>query len=94
MDGAVLKLTDELFAQDALCFLDPASRSLRFVEPSGAAIELTLGGFCACRAVDAAGRAVPLPRSMDGYSDPEGFTGELKDKPGMRMLAGRRDGAP
>jgi galactose mutarotase-like enzyme len=21
-----------------------------------------------------------------GYSDPEGFTGELKDKPGMRLL--------
>jgi hypothetical protein len=25
--------------------------------------------------------------AWSGYSDPEGFVGELKDKPGMRILA-------
>jgi galactose mutarotase-like enzyme len=88
MDGAVLKLTDELFAQDALCFLDPASRSLRFVEPSGAAIELTLGGFAHAALWMRPGAPFLCLEAWTGYSDPEGFTGELKDKPGMRMLAG------
>jgi galactose mutarotase-like enzyme len=88
MDGAVLKLTDELFAQDALCFLDSASRLLRFVEPSGAAIELTLGGFAHAALWMRPGAPFLCLEAWTGYSDPEGFTGELKDKPGMRMLAG------
>jgi galactose mutarotase-like enzyme len=88
MDGAVLKLTDELFALDALCFIDAASRSLRFVEPSGAAIELTLGGFAHAALWTRPGAPFLCLEAWTGYSDPEGFTGELKDKPGMRMLAG------
>ncbi len=45
MKGTVLPLSDELFALDAVCFIDPLSRSLRFVGASGAAIEMTLGDF-------------------------------------------------
>ncbi|HXW19306.1 MAG TPA: aldose 1-epimerase family protein, partial [Roseiarcus sp.] len=37
LKGARLDLTDELFALDALCFLEPTSRWLRFVGASGAA---------------------------------------------------------
>ena len=87
IDGSALKLNDELFPGDALCFLNPASRSLRFVAPSGAAIALDLGGFPHF-ALWMRGRAPFLClEAWTGYSDPEGFAGELKDKPGMRILA-------
>jgi galactose mutarotase-like enzyme len=87
IEGSVLKLADALFAQDALCFLDPASRSLRFVEPGGAAIELTLGGFSHAALWMRPGAPFLCLEAWTGYSDPEGFAGELKDNPGMRMLA-------
>jgi galactose mutarotase-like enzyme len=88
IEGSALKLDDALFAKDALCFLDPASRSLRFVAPSGAAIALDMGGFSHF-ALWMRGRAPFLClEAWTGYSDPEGFAGELKDKPGMRILAG------
>ena len=61
IEGSTLKLNDELFAHDALCFIDPASRSLRFVAPDGAAIALDLARLSAFRAVDARRRALSLP---------------------------------
>jgi galactose mutarotase-like enzyme len=87
IEGSELKLTDELFARDALCFIDPASRSLRFVEPGGAAIELALGGFPHFALWMRPGAPYLCLEAWTGYSDPEGFAGELKDKPGMRILA-------
>ncbi len=88
IEGSALPLTDELFAHDALCFIDPASRSLRFVEPNGAAIELTLGGFPHAALWTRPGAPFLCLEAWTGYSDPEGFTGELPEKPGMRILDG------
>jgi galactose mutarotase-like enzyme len=88
IDGGVLKLTDALFSGDALCFIDPASRSLRFVEAGGAAIELTLGGFPHAALWTRAGAPFLCLEAWTGYSDPEGFAGELAQKPGMRILGG------
>jgi galactose mutarotase-like enzyme len=85
--GSTLGLTDELFAKDALCFLGLASRYLRFVEPGGAAIEMALGGFTHAALWMRPGAPFLCLEAWTGYSDPEGFDGELKDKPGMRMLA-------
>ncbi len=87
IEGAALKLTDQLFADDALCFIDPASRSLRFVEPGGAAIELALGGFPHAALWTRPGAPFLCLEAWTGYSDPEGFAGDLKEKPGMRILA-------
>jgi galactose mutarotase-like enzyme len=87
MDGAVLPLTDELFALDALCFLEPASRSLRFVGASGAAIEMALGDFLHAAVWTKPGAPFVCLEAWTGYSDPEGFAGDLFEKPGMRVLA-------
>jgi galactose mutarotase-like enzyme len=87
IEGSALKLSDELFAHDALCFIDPSSRWLRFVEPSGAAIELALGGFPHFALWMRPGAPFLCLEAWTGYSDPEGFAGELKEKPGMRILA-------
>ena len=87
IEGSTLGLNDGLFARDALCFINPASRSLRFVAPSGAAIVLELGGF-AHFALWMRGAAPFLClEAWTGHSDPEDFAGELRDKPGMRILA-------
>ena len=88
LDGAILKLSDDLFVDDALCFLNPASRFLRFVEPGGAAIELALGGFEHAALWMRPGAPFLCMEAWTGYSDPEGFAGELGEKPGMRSLAG------
>jgi galactose mutarotase-like enzyme len=85
--GSTLGLTDALFAKDALCFLGLASRYLRFVEPSGAAIEMALGGFQHAALWMRPGAPFLCMEAWTGYSDPEGFEGELKEKPGMRILA-------
>jgi len=87
LDGATLPLTDALFADDALCFLSPRSRSLRFVEPGGAQIVMELGDFQHAALWTRPGAPFLCLEAWTGYSDPEGFAGELKDKPSMRMLA-------
>ncbi len=87
IEGTVLKLSDELFAHDALCFIDPASRALRFVAPSGASIAMTLEGFQHFALWKRGDAPFLCLEAWTGYSDPEGFAGELRDKPGMRVLA-------
>ena len=84
--GAVLEMTDELFAHDAVAFLDPASRSLRFVGASGAAIEMALGDFPHAALWTRPGAPFLCLEAWTGYSDPEGFAGDLFEKPGMRVL--------
>ena len=83
-----LALSDELFAHDALCFLEPASRSLRFEEPSGAAIEMDFHGFDHAALWTRPGAPFLCLEAWTGYSDPEGFTGDLFEKPSMRALEG------
>jgi galactose mutarotase-like enzyme len=84
--GAVLDLTDALFARDAVCFIDPASRSLKFVGASGAAIEMALGDFPHAALWTRPGAPFLCLEAWTGYSDPEGFDGDLFDKPAMRVL--------
>ncbi len=84
--GRDLALSDELFAHDALCFLDPASRSLRFEEPGGAAIEMDFSGFDHAALWTRPGAPFLCLEAWTGYSDPEGFAGDLWEKPSMRTL--------
>jgi galactose mutarotase-like enzyme len=84
--GRELALSDSLFGGDALCFLDPASRSLRFEQPGGAAIELDFHGFDHVALWMRPGAPFMCLEAWTGYSDPEGFTGDLFEKPSMRIL--------
>jgi galactose mutarotase-like enzyme len=87
LDGATLPLSDALFTGDALCFLDARSRSLRFVDSGGASIAMDFGEFPHAALWTRPGAPFLCLEAWTGYSDPEGFVGELRDKPGMRMLA-------
>jgi galactose mutarotase-like enzyme len=87
LKGKALPLDDELFAGDALCFLEPASRSLRFEQADGSAIEMDFADFGLAALWTQPGAPFLCLEAWTGYSDPEGFAGDLFDKPGMRSLA-------
>ena len=86
LHGRDLPLTDALFAHDALCFLECASRSLAFIDASGASITMECPGFPHAALWTRPGAPFLCLEAWTGYSDPEGFEGELIDKPGMRAL--------
>jgi galactose mutarotase-like enzyme len=87
LNGRDLPLSDALFAHDALCFLNCASRSLAFVDASGASITMEYESFSHAALWTRPGAPFLCLEAWTGYSDPEGFEGELFDKPGMRALA-------
>jgi galactose mutarotase-like enzyme len=86
LQGRDLPLTDALFAHDALCFLDCASRSLAFIDASGASITMEYPDFPHAALWTRPGAPFLCLEAWTGYSDPDGFEGELKDKPGMWAL--------
>ena len=87
LKGKTLPLDDELFASDALCFLEPASRWLRFEQADGSAIEMDFSSFGLAAVWTRPGAPFLCLEAWTGYSDPEGFAGDLFEKPAMRTLA-------
>jgi galactose mutarotase-like enzyme len=87
LKGRDLPLSDALFANDAVCFLDCASRSLAFHDASGAVIAMDFPGFRHAALWTRPGAPFVCLEAWTGYSDPDGFAGELFDKPSMRVLA-------
>jgi galactose mutarotase-like enzyme len=87
LDGRVLPLDDALFANEALCFLNAASRSLRFEQADGSGVEMTLDGFPHIALWSRPGAPFLSLEAWTGYGDPVGFAGDLFEKPSMRVLA-------
>lgn len=87
LEGRVLALSDALMAREALCFLDAASRSVAFEAPSGEAVTMEVEDFPHF----ALWTLPPAPylcvEAWTGHGDPDGYAGELADKPSMRLLA-------
>jgi len=86
LQGRDLPLSDALFANDALCFLNSASRSLAFIDASGASITMEFPDFPHAALWTRPGAPFICLEAWTGFSDPDGFTGELSEKPGMRAL--------
>ncbi len=89
LNGRDLPLSDALFANDAVCFLDCASRSLAFHDASGASIAMEFPDFQHAALWTRPGAPFVCLEAWTGYSDPDGFAGELFDKPSMRVFAPR-----
>jgi hypothetical protein len=86
-----LLLSEDLLANEALCFLNARSRSLRFVAPDGAAIRLELQDFPHIALWSRPPASFLCIEAWTGYGDPEGFAGDISAKPSMRFLpAGAR----
>jgi len=84
--GRNLPLSDALFEHDALCFLDCKSRSLAFIDASGASITMEYPDFQHAAVWTRPYAPFVCLEAWTGYSDPDGFDGDLIDKPGMRVL--------
>ena len=88
----MLPLRQDLFAEDALIFLEPRSRSLRFLAEGGPTLTLRWEGFphLGLWAKPHPGPAFLCIEPWEGYADPEGWDGEFAAKPGSFLLPARR----
>ena len=87
LDGRRMPLRPELFAREALCFMNARSRSLVYDNGAGARLAVELDGFPHI----AFWTLPPAPylcvEPWTGHGDPEDFFGDLCEKPSMRILA-------
>lgn len=92
LDGRRIALKDEVFAAEALCFLNARSRSWALEGADGSSIRMDLDGFPHLALWSKPGAPFVCLEAWTGHGDPVGFDGELHDKPSMRLLApGARD---
>lgn len=87
MADRFLPLAPELFAQEALCFLNANSASLAFERPGFGAIELATEGFAHWALWSKPGAGFLCVEAWSGHGDPVDFAGELADKPSITLLA-------
>ena len=87
-DGSTLRLDPALFAPDAIVIDRVASRGLRYVAPSGRGLRMTWDDvfdvFVVWSRPDGADLLCLEP--CVGGAAPIDFAGELRDKPGVRLL--------
>ena len=86
LDGRRLPLSPALFEAEALCFLEPRDRRIRFAHPSGAGIALQLENFpYAALWSRPAGRFLSI-EAWTGHGDYVDADGDLYRKESMRHL--------
>ncbi|KAA2234394.1 aldose 1-epimerase family protein [Salinarimonas soli] len=86
LGGAVLPLTGDLFARDALVMRDVQGRSMRFTAPDGAALAVEAEDFPHFALWTKPGAPFLSLETWTGHADPEGFSGEMAEKPSIRIL--------
>jgi galactose mutarotase-like enzyme len=84
--GRNLPLSDALFEHDALCFLNCESRSLSFIDASGASITMEYESFQHVGIWTRPHAPFICLEPWTSCSDPDGFTGDLFEKPDMQVL--------
>ena len=83
----VIELRPELFADDALVFTTLSSRSVRFSGRDTPVIEMAWEGFEQLGIWSKpTGAEFLCIEPWHGYASPEGFDGDLMEKPGMMLL--------
>ncbi len=86
IDGRRLALRHDTFSREALCFLDASSQGLDLVGPGGRILRVEMDNFRHIVLWSRPGAPFLCVESWTGYGDPEGFRGELADKPSMTIL--------
>lgn len=87
LDGKVLTLTDALFADDALVFDPVHSDRVTYGAPDGPQLRVDFPGMPKLGVWTKPGSAFVCVEPWDGIADPEGFTGDIFDKPGIHRVA-------
>jgi len=80
-----LELTEAILGEEALCFLDARSRALTF-EAGRKALAMEWRGFPHFAVWTRPNAQFLCLEAWSGHGDPEGFDGELFEKPGMSTL--------
>jgi galactose mutarotase-like enzyme len=92
LTGRELALSPELFMHEALCFINAKSRTLTFERAGFGAIEIAGEGFPHWALWSKPGAPFLCIEAWSGHGDPEGFAGELRDKPSITLLAAAGEG--
>lgn len=87
LDGKVLKLNDALFADDALVFDPVHSDSVTYGADVGPQLRVNFPGMPKLGVWTKPGSAFVCIEPWDGIADPEGFAGDIFDKPGIHRVA-------
>lgn len=82
----VLQLDEQLFATDAIILPEINSRSVRFTAPGAPGIEMTWQGFPAFGIWMRPPGDFLCLEPWHGMASPQGFEGEITDKPGVALL--------
>jgi galactose mutarotase-like enzyme len=83
VEGDRLALCDELFVDDALLFDRLVSRSVAYSAGSGPRIEVSFKDFDTLGVWTKPGAPFICIEPWRGLPDPEGFNGDVRDKPGI-----------
>ncbi len=86
LDGRVLHLADDLFANDALVWDPVESSSVRYGADSGPQLRVDFPGMPKLGIWTKPGARFVCIEPWDGIADPEGFEGDIFDKPGIRRV--------
>jgi len=87
LDGRVLHLSDAVFAEDALIWDGLASRRVRYGADGGPHIEVAFPDTDKLGIWSKQGAAFVCIEPWHGIADPQGFTGDFRDKPGVFEIA-------
>ncbi len=87
VDGDTLALRDDLFVDDALIFDRLFSRRVIYGAPTGPHIEVRFEEFPTLGVWTKPGANFICIEPWQGFSDPVGFAGDLRDKPGIALVA-------
>lgn len=87
LKGDTLPLEPAHFASDALCFLNIESQNLVFDNGAGARLNVTLEDFPHVGLWTRPPAPYLCIEPWTGHGDPADFTGDLYEKPSMRLLA-------
>jgi galactose mutarotase-like enzyme len=86
LQGRRLPLDESVLAREALCFLDARSSHVRLVSPGGGAIRMSAENFSHWALWGRSGAPFVSIEAWTGHGDPDGFAGDITEKPSMRFL--------
>ena len=86
LEGRELRLAEGLFAADAMVLPGVCSRSLRYVSPNGAALEMRWDGYGDLGLWSRPGAAFLCLEPWCGHASPLGWDGDFSAKPGVVTL--------
>ena len=87
VEGRTLTLRDALFEEDALIFDRVASRRVVYGAPTGPRLEVAFDDFAILGVWTKPGAGFICIEPWAGLPDPQGFDGDIRDKPGVFQVA-------